>query len=150
MTEFCGECKHLEPTEAEQDAGKSANHYCNKFKKFLFHKEYHPDIVQCMACKKSIMEQKYGALEHTSVFRFCMICGDKIHYTEKPRVHHKHTHREGNSIYKICLEKCRTCADKMAIDNEWIKGFVKHLEGGRDGKDERKRLQDSTEEKRER
>jgi ribosomal protein L33 len=50
-SEYCGECIHLNVTEKEQTNMRiKPNHYCNKFKKVVLHREYHPNLPKLEAC----------------------------------------------------------------------------------------------------
>lgn len=50
---FCDDdCRHLDPTEEEQDIiGTKHQHFCNKYKKGLMHEGHHPLIPRLEECK---------------------------------------------------------------------------------------------------
>ncbi len=51
IMEYCGECKYLEPTEAEQDAHYHKGcHYCRKYGKVIRHGKMHPLLPRLKKC----------------------------------------------------------------------------------------------------
>ena len=56
ITLFCGNCKHLTPTESEQSEKKEP-HWCKKYNEQVKHNGHHPMLPRLEQCIKDFREK---------------------------------------------------------------------------------------------
>lgn len=61
---YCGNCKHLNPTEFQQSLEKDIKkmirpHKCTLYRKHLKHEGHHPEILKCSECINGELENRY-------------------------------------------------------------------------------------------
>lgn len=54
VTQFCNGCEYLKNTEEEQKQNRNLSHICLKYKRKLFHLNYHPNILKLATCRREM------------------------------------------------------------------------------------------------